>query len=179
MLSEVVYDSTCSTDANCEWLEIYNAGDSSIDLSEYKVGDEEVYSGTEGMFRFPDGTIIAAGQVLVIANKAVDFQAVYGILPDFEIYGDDASVPNLVRYSAWSSGSVQLHNDGDEVLLLNPVDEIIDAVSWGTSTFFMDPAAPDVPAGNSLERRPANLDSNTAQDWINQAEPGPGSVYLE
>ncbi len=179
LLSEVVYDSTCSTDANCEWIEIYNAGSSPVDISEYKIGDEEVFGGTEGMFKFPDGTMVAAGQAITIANKAVDFYTVYGIQPDFEIYGEDASVPNMVRYSSWSTGSVQLHNDGDEVLLLNPQDEIIDALSWGTSTSFMDPAAADVAAGHSLERNPANQDTNTSQDWIDQSQPEPGAVHIQ
>ncbi len=174
LISEVVYDTTCSTDANCEWFEIFNAGTSSADLTGVKVGDEEVKGSTEGMLQFPDGTVLAAGQVLVIANKAVDYQALYGRLPDFEIYGEDATVPNLSRYAAWASGSVQLNNDGDEILLLDSADQLLDTLSWGNSTVYFNPAAPDVAAGHSLERRPVNQDTDSAGDWIDQAAPSPG-----
>jgi hypothetical protein len=174
LISEVVYDTTCATDANCEWFEIYNAGTASVDLTGFKIGDEEVQGSTEGMLQFPDGSVIAAGQVLVIANKAVDYQSLYGRLPDFEMYGDDATVPNLARYAAWASGSVQLNNDGDELLLLNEADQLLDALSWGNSTVYFNPAAPDIAAGHSLERRPVNHDSDSAGDWIDQAAPSPG-----
>lgn len=170
----MVYDTTCSTDANCEWFEIFNAGSNSVDLAGFKIGDEEVKGSTEGMLQFPDGTILAAGQVLVVANKAVDYQSLYGRLPDFEMYGDEASVPNMNRYADWASGSVQLNNDGDELLLLDSADQLLDALSWGNSTVYFNPAAPDVAAGHSLERRPINQDSDAASDWIDQATPSPG-----
>jgi hypothetical protein len=179
LISEIVYDSTCSTDVNCEWVEIYNAGESTVDLTGFKIGDEETPAGTEGMLSFPDGTSIAAGQVLVIANKAVDFESLYGFAPDFEMYGDDPDVPNLTRYASWASGSVQFNNDADEVLLLNPSDEIVDALSWGSSTVFMDPSAPDVAAGHSLERNPANQDTDAASDWTDQPQPAPGQVTIQ
>jgi hypothetical protein len=174
LISEVVYDTTCATDANCEWFEIYNAGTNPVDLTGFKIGDEEVKGSTEGMLQFPDGASIAAGQVMVIANKAVDYQSLYGRLPDFEMYGEDAAVPNLTRYAAWASGSVQLNNDGDEILLLDAADQLLDALSWGNSTIFFNPAAPDVAAGHSLERRPIGQDTGSASDWIDQAVPSPG-----
>lgn len=174
LISEIVYDSTCSTDANCEWIEIYHAGSGSIDLSGYKIGDEEISGGTEGMLQFPEGSSILPGEVIVIANKADDFLALYGFLPDYEMYGSNPDVPNLVRYSTWASGSVQFNNDGDEALLLGPTDLIIDSLNWGTSKFFFDPSAPDVAAGHSLQRSPVYQDTNTALDWIDQASPTPG-----
>lgn len=179
LISEIVYDSTCSTDVNCEWVEIYNVTQEAIDLTGYKIGDEETAGSTEGMLLFPDGTVLAAGQVLVIANKAVDFIAMYGFAPDFEMYGEDPDVPNLARYAAWAGGSVQFNNDGDEVLLLDPVDRIIDGLSWGSSSVFMDPAAPDVAAGHSLERTPANQDTDASSDWIDQPQPAPGQVTIQ
>ncbi len=176
LISEILYDSTCSTDANCEWVEIYNAGSSPVDLSSYKIGDEETQASTEGMLQFPQGTSISPGEVLVIVNKAVDFINLYGFAPDFELYGEDPNVPNLTRYSFWASGSVQFNNDGDEVILLGPTDLVVDALNWGTSTVYFNPSALDVAAGHSLQRSPADQDTNSAADWIDQASPAPGTL---
>ncbi len=44
LVSEVLYDAV-GTEPDKEWIEIYNAGASAIDLSNYKVGDEETPGG--------------------------------------------------------------------------------------------------------------------------------------
>ncbi len=176
LITEILYDSTCSTDTNCEWVEIYNAGLDAVDLSAYKIGDEETSGGTEGMLQFPSGSSLLPGTAIVIANKADDFLAVHGFLPDYEMYGSNPDVPNLVKYSGWASGSVQFNNDGDEALLLGPTDLVVDSLNWGTSKFYFDPSAPDVAAGHSLERSPADQDTDTAADWRDQAVPNPGSI---
>ena len=176
VISEVLYDPT-GTEPDREWIEIYNLGGTSINLTNYKVGDEETSGGTEGMLGFPSGASIAPGQVIVIANKATAFSAAYGFNPDYEMLESDPAVPNMVN-TAWASGSVALQNDSDEVLLLDPSDSAVDALSWGSSTFAFDPPAPDVAEGHSLERRPAGADTDTAGDWMDQSTPVPGNVVL-
>ena len=176
VISEVVYDST-GTEPDGEWIEVYNLGSISIDLTNYKVGDEETSGGTEGMMRFPNGASIAPGQVIVVANKAAAFSAVYGFQPDYEMLESDPAVPNMAN-TPWASGSVALHNQSDEVLLLDAGDSAVDAVSWGSSTFAFTPPAPDVGEGHSLERRPAGTDTDTAGDWVDRATPAPVNVVL-
>lgn len=175
LITEVLYDPV-GAEPDGEWIELYNPTESSIDLSNFKVGDEEQKGGTEGMLQFPNGVSIAAGQVIVIANKATAFYSTYGFKPDYEMSENDPTVPNMIKYSAWASGTVALNNTGDDVLVLDGSDQVVDALSWGTSTWAFDPPAPDVVEGHSLARSPAGVDTDTAADWIDQVEPQPGQI---
>lgn len=175
VISEVAYDPS-GIEPDDEWIEIYNPTTSTIDLSGFKIGDEETSGGGEGMLQFPSGASIAPGQVIIIANTASGFLWTYGFEPDYEMNETDAFVPNMTKYTAWASGSVALSNSGDEVLLLDGNDALVDAVSWGSSTFAFNPSAPDVPDGHSLERDPADVDTDSAADWVDQPLPDPGFV---
>ncbi len=177
LISEVLYDAT-GAEPDEEWIEIYNAGASPIDLSNYKIGDEEEQGGGEGMLRFPPGTSINPGQVIVIANKATAFLGVWGFNPDYEMEDSDEGVPDMIPYTIWASGRLELRNGGDEVLILDEGDAIVDAMSYGDKTTFFDPPCPEVSAGHSLERSPANVDTDTAADWIDQESPNPGAVTV-
>jgi hypothetical protein len=178
LISEILYDAT-GTEPDEEWIEIYNAGASPVDLSAYKVGDEEEQGGGEGMLQFPAGASIEPGQVIVIANKAPAFFSVWGFNPDYEMVASDENVSDMVPYTDWVTGrGVQLANGGDEVFILDGVDDIVDAMSYGDKTTFLDPPCPDVPAGYSLERSPADVDTDTNEDWIEQEFPNPGSVTV-
>ena len=84
----------------------------------------------------------------------------------------------MIPYTAWASGSVRLRNSGDAVLILDDGDAIVDAMSYGDETTFFDPPCPGVSAGHSLERSPVNVDTGTAEDWIDQESPGPGEVTV-
>ncbi len=161
-----------------EGVEIYNPGRAPVDLSDYKVGDEETFGEAEGMVQFPAGATIAAGQIIVVAHDAAVFRALYGKSPDFEMTAADPLVPDMIKYAAWATRTVELVNTGDEVLLLDTSDEVADAVSWGSSSWAFDPAAPTVDKGQSIERSPAYHDSDSAADWVEQVTPTPGSVDL-
>lgn len=177
LISEVLYD-PIGAEPGSEWIELYNTGGTAIDLSSYKVGDEELPNGIEGMYQFPVNATIIPGQVIVIANRADNFILRYGFSPDYELVDSDASVPNLNIYLPWANGNVNLSNSGDEVLILDETDSFADTVSWGDSDWAFDPDCPVVAQGHSIERYPANIDTGTAADWIDQALPNPGHVGL-
>ncbi|MDX1437504.1 MAG: lamin tail domain-containing protein, partial [Anaerolineales bacterium] len=176
-ISEVHYD-PLGAEPGEEWIELFNPGPAAVDLSEFKIGDEETAGGGEGMYKFPAGTQIGLGEVLIIANQAASFQSLYGFAPDFELRESDPFVPTLIKYSNWAGGTVTLLNTSDEVLVLDEQDSLVDAVSWGNSVFAFSPPAPDVAAGHSLERIPAYRDTDTADDWLDQPTPTPGAVDL-
>jgi len=177
LISEVLYDATGSEPGE-EWIEIYNAGPSAIDLSAWKVGDEETPGQGEGMLQFPEGATINPGQVIVVANKATAFLGAWGFNPDYEMVDSDEAVPDMIPYTDWASGEVRLANGGDHVLILDGDDAIVDAMSYGDKTTFFDPPCPDVDEGHSLERSPADVDTDTAADWIDQESPNPGAVTV-
>lgn len=175
LISEVFYD-TPGTDSDEEWIEIYNPTASSIDLSNYKIGDEETSGGTEGMYRFPAGASVASGQRITVALKATGFFALYGFNPTYEVIDTDPSVPNMSVYSAWSSGTISLANTGDEVLLLNGSDVAVDVVTYEGGSYAGVTPHPGVAIGHSIERSPANQDTNDCSvDFVDRNPPTPGS----
>ena len=95
VLSEVLYD-PLAEEPSGEWIEVYNAGGNSLDLSLYRLGDAEFQGDSEGMFAFPPGTLIASKQVVVVANQALAFAQEYGL--SFPILYDlDGSVNLLYQ----------------------------------------------------------------------------------
>ena len=176
LFSEVLYDPAFSGEPDGEWLEIYNHGDSELALACLRVGDEETKSGTEGMMAFPVGASLHPGGVIVVANEAETFIMNYGFSPDFEIRESNEFIPNLVPDNSWGSGSISLNNSGDELLMIDRSGNQLDAVSWKGSNYAFDPPVPGVDPGHSIARQPANLDSDSAADWIDLEHPHPGIV---
>jgi hypothetical protein len=85
----------------------------------------------------------------------------------------------MVKYSSWANGNVALSNTGDEVLLLDGSDSVVDVVAYGNSPYpAFQPPVPTVSEGHSIERRPANVDTDTNADWHDQPSPAPGVVSL-
>ncbi len=177
LITEVMADPDGDEPAG-EWIEIFNAGETTLDLSLYKIGDEEAAGGLEGMFQFPPGAMLLPGKAIVIANQTETFYRLFRLLPDYELYDTHQFIPDMVKYLSWSKGYIELSNSGDEVLILNEFDQRVDSLSWGTSRLELDPAPPAVAQGHSLERYPPNHDTDSAQDWRDQASPNPKRVDL-
>lgn len=160
-----------------EWVELYNPSGVMLPLDGIKIGDEISPEGKEGLLRFPDGYAIGGGQVLVIANLAGVFESWYGFLPDFELVDSDPRVPDMLPYDQWGRSTVKLSNTGDEVLLVDPWDQVMDLVVYGksgTAGFSPPVAAPK--EGHSLERYPPEQDRDQAGDWRERSAPSPGRL---
>lgn len=184
VISEVLYNEVGS-DTGGEWIEIYNSGPGAIDLTNYKIGDEETSGGTgdtEGMFQFPGGASIGAGAVQIVAVDADDFFTNYGFLPAYEISGANATIANLTRYAAWdpetsTANTINLSNANDQALILDGSDAVVDALNWGNTVFLNPGLNPDAEAdGQSYERINATVDTNTAADWKLGSPSSPGTV---
>ncbi|MDY7039861.1 MAG: lamin tail domain-containing protein, partial [Chloroflexota bacterium] len=157
VISEVVYDpSQSGTDTNYEWFELFNLSSQEVVLSGWTITDNTSSDD------IPDVTIPPDG-VVVVAATAAGFVENY---PDFtgEVVYLEASIGN------------GLGNGGDRLILQDDGGAEIDALSWDSNTTVFDPAAPDVAAGHSLERDPANVDTDTADDFVDQDTPAPGQV---
>ncbi len=190
-----------SSDTTGEFMEVFNNGTTAIDLSTYRIGDEETNNGATGMGSgeamhfFPAGATIAAGEVQVVAASAQRFFDVYGFLPTYERAGTHSEVPDLTNDLDWDpdGGLGAMANGSDQLLILDSDDNIVDAVSWG-NTFAFDPGVPATAAdGQSYERKNVYVDTNTAEDWqlgptndvnVQRSTPGvanvpePGSLAL-
>lgn len=179
LISEVLYNPSGGDETGREWIEIYNPTLLAINIGGYKIGDAAVRgSSGEGMYVFPEDTLLRANQAIVIAQNAAAYFADWGKKPDYELSDYDPEVPDLQPYTAWAGGTVNLANTGDEVVLLDKDDRVVDAAVWlngsepSTAPF---PAA--VQAGHTLQRWPPNVDTNDcAVDFREQSVPSPGLV---
>ena len=178
LITEVYYNAPGADEA-AEWLEVANVGTVAVDLSDIKIGDSETPGDNEGMLRFPEGAVIEPGQAVVVAQTAVGFRELFGFDPDYEIQASDEGVPTMRHFPLWSDGDLVLANDGDEVLLLDGRNQILDAVNYGDSDSFFSPSVLGVLTGESIERIPADCDTDSAADWEAQRQPTPGELVRD
>ena len=178
LITEIFYD-TPGADENEEWIELANLGAASIDLSDYKIGDEETAGEKEGMLRFPEGASIAPGEVILIAQSAAGLRNLTGLTADYEILATDTAVADMRGFPIWSGKNFGLANGGDELLLLDAQNKIVDAVNYGESLTYFDPSIGAVFKGQSIERVPADCDTDSAADWQTQEFPTPGKISFE
>jgi hypothetical protein len=68
---------------------------------------------------------------LLFAASATSFQAQYGFDPDAERFDAMNPVPDSSPYAPWAAASLALNNAGDELLLLDPFDTVMDAMWYG------------------------------------------------
>ena len=179
IISEVVFNEVGS-DVTGEWVEIFNEGPAVVALDNYKIGDEETQLGTgttEAIHRFPVGATIAPGELQIVAVSATRFNTVYGLLPTYEVNPTNGTVPDMLGYLPWDAdgGAMNMSNTNDQIVLINPTDMIIDAASWGSSTFAFNPALGAALDGQSYQRKNVYIDTNTADDW----ETVPGDTAAE
>ena len=159
LISEVLYD-PLGTEPNEEWVEVFNNTASPMELTDWTISDNkstDVISPT---------VAIPAGGCMVIAASSEDFYANYPGFAGAIVFVADGKIGN------------GLGNTGDRLILKDSEGAVIDQMSYGTDTTVFDPSCPDVPEGHSLERSPANVDTDTLEDWIDQEFPDPGEVNV-
>lgn len=176
LISEVHYDPSGVDDA--EFIELVNPTGSQIDLGGYGIGDAVNKSDFEDLRRFPSPTLIGPHQTLIAATSATAFHNAYGYNPDFELLNTDPAVPDLIDDLAWGDPAafLQLGNGGDEVILRDPADKIIDVVVYGSGAYPGHGACELVTIANaSLERFPYWRDTDVcAADFREWPFPNPG-----
>jgi hypothetical protein len=180
LISEVLFKEG-GTEERGEWIELYNPTGAAVDIGGWLLGDAVRAEDYERLHAFPAGTQIQAGGILVIARRATAYTAVgYASkpVPDFEL-SNSSDVPDL-RPTHWGTGEFALGNAGDEVLLLGPEMQVVDVLAYGTGSYPGVVSFGDVEGifnGNSLERWPANRDSDDCRrDFRVRYVPDPGQV---
>lgn len=108
-ITEIMYDAS-GTDTNREWVEVYNSGSSSINLSEwYFFSNNTKHSLT------PDGpSNLEAGSYAVITQNVQSFRTDW---PDYS---------GIIFDSSWSG----LNNEGDSISMKDPDLNIVSPVSY-------------------------------------------------
>jgi hypothetical protein len=181
LISEVLYDPAGPDEA--EFIELVNPSGSPVDVSGYSLGDAVNRDDFEDVRRFPAGTIIGPGAPLVVATSATAFAAEYGRQPDFEILDTDAQVPNMIDDPGWgdTAALLKLGNSGDEVILRDTADGVVDAIAYGSGSFPGVVPCPLVTVANSsLERLPYWRDTDDcAVDFREWPFPNPGELPMD
>jgi hypothetical protein len=129
VITEVMYDDTASTDV--EWAELHNTTGAAINLSDWVLIDDSVYpaDGGEGGIIIPVGTMIGAGQYLVVSRDAT---------------GIPGAVQCVQFISAWTLG-----NSGDNLALYSAQTGGV-LIDGALTAFFPDLAGTNL--GNSIEK---------------------------
>ncbi|MBE2248082.1 MAG: lamin tail domain-containing protein [Myxococcus sp.] len=117
-----------------EWIAVTNVSPVAQSLAGFKLGDEETIDGSEGMSQFPVGATVAAGATYVVATNGAQYNTRFGVLPDAEYAGATAA-PDMTAFASWATGSVALANAGDEVVLLDPSNVLLDVAVYGTGAY--------------------------------------------
>jgi hypothetical protein len=176
-IGEVLVNPATAVDAEGEWVEIVNASSGPQSLDGFKFGDEETPDAGEGMFAFPNGVSVGPAEVVVVAGHAGTFFSQWGSLPDFELIDSDPGIAQLAPYAGWSGATFLLGNFGDEVLLLDRWDTVVDALTYGSGVFAGVSPATTVDENQSYARTPIDLDRDScAADFAVQSSPTPGTA---
>jgi hypothetical protein len=180
VISEVVFKLSGGAEKG-EWIELHNPTANVVDLGGWKLGDAVHRTDYERRYAFPKGTTIVPGGTLVIARQAAAYRVqeyASQSFADFEWQNSD-DTPNLIR-TAWGEDEFLLGNDGDEVLLVDSKNRIVDVLVYGRGVCAGSRSYADVSLvynGNSLERWPANRDSDDCgRDFRIRYLPAPGAV---
>ena len=148
-----------------DWVELYNPTLSDITMSGWKLKD--ALPGQENPL--PDITL-AAGEYIIIAADTNIFATQF------------PGCPESIRRFQTDSGKIGsgLNPVSDGVLLINDSAATVDAVSYGgSSAAFSPPAVAPTLDSQSLQRIPANEDTNKRADWQVADPPTPGTGTLE
>ncbi len=158
VINELYYNPPTSQgdDAYYEYLELYNSGDSAVDMSSWAF--------TTGIeHTFASGTSIAAGEFLVLAQNADSVMSFYGI-------------SGVIQ---WDSGGI--NNSGETLTLVDDLANEMDSVTYDDASPW--PTSPDG-SGPSLELIHPSLNNGAAESWaasiVDLGTPGAqNSVYAE
>lgn len=137
------------------------------------------------MYALPVGSFIVSGQSKIVAKNARGFYALYGKYPDFEIDSTDDNISDfsqtvdLTKHSSWGTGSLSLTNTGDEIILLDANDVVVDAVVFEGGIHPGTLAHSGVTTGHSIARDPIDEDTNNCNaDFKDKKNPQPGYDWI-
>jgi hypothetical protein len=140
IISEINYSSAPERNTK-DWVEIYNNGHTTVDLSGWQLIDSDVDSG----YYFPEGKMLIPGEYLVICHDIEDFK-------------------NLNPNVSGSIGDMLcgLSSEGDIVRLFDKERNLIDAVNYGVYSPWPEGANG---SGTTLELKKPDFNNMLAESW--------------
>ncbi|MEB3219001.1 MAG: ExeM/NucH family extracellular endonuclease, partial [Nostocales cyanobacterium 94392] len=202
LLTEIVV-----TPTGGEFIEIYNPGSTTVDLSDYYLTDATFAGGNQYYYnivtgsgaggggftdfhaRFPDAATIGAGEYQTIAlNGSNNFFSEYGVNPTYELYEDAASADAIADMREATAGSINnqggLTNDGEFTVLYHwdgssDLVTDVDYVVWGDKAEAVDKSGVSIdgPDGDTTNSTYQNDTAITSQAVINIGAHGSGESF--
>jgi hypothetical protein len=152
IINEINYNSAGEFNPE-DWLELHNPTDKAIDVSGWRVQDEDDSSG----FTIPLNTIISSRGFLLLCQDVVQFNQMF---PD---------VNNTIGDLGFG-----LNNAGEVIRLYNSEKLLVDSVAYDDDIPW--PVQPDG-NGPTLSLRDVQLDNSIAENWIASGKYGtPGAA---
>lgn len=147
------------TEADNEWVEIYNPTASSVDISGWQICDNNGCDDIAGGM-----PAVPSHGFALIANATTTWASFWP--------GAPAAAVKIGLGDPIGNG---LANGGDRVILRDGTvaHDIVDAMSYGNDTTYITLPAPK--AGISLARIVKGYDTDTATDWVLNNTPNPGT----
>jgi hypothetical protein len=136
-----------------EWIEFYHRGSAPIDIARWKFSDRPTASGTNSFLITNNSTVIQPGDFVIVAADSTIFN-------QFSYLASPSQSTHLFILNRVSGFG--LNNDGDDVVLRDPLGRTIDSVSYSAS--WHHPDISDT-KGRSLERINPDLESNDHRNW--------------
>ncbi|MGC6467229.1 MAG: lamin tail domain-containing protein [Akkermansiaceae bacterium] len=141
VINEIMYDAP-SDQGTGEFIELYNRGSETVDLSGWRISDGV-------RFDFPAGTTLDAGDYLVIAADADCINSSY---------------PGISAIGNWSGG---LRDRGELLRIEDANGNLVDEVDYQPEGDWPNLADGD---GSSMELRHPDMDNNNASAWEDSDE---------
>jgi hypothetical protein len=152
VINEINYISLATHDTK-DWIELYNAGSTTVDLKDWTISDGIMDSG----FVFRENYLLSPGSFIVVCKN----QAAFRLL-----------CPNVTRVTG--DFSFGLSSSGDNVFLYNDTGDLVDFVNYGITSPWPTDAARK---GSSIELTDPLSDNNDGKNWKSGNVGGtPGSV---
>ena len=155
VINEINYKSPPARDTK-DWIEIYNAGKSTVNLKNWVISDGAPDSG----FVFKADYILSPGMYVIVCRDLAAFRSFFPF------------VTNSIGDMEFGLGS-----SGDEVNLYDPEGNLVDFVEYETDSPW--PADVEV-KGGSIELIDALSDNNAGKNWKTNSSGGtPGTINIQ
>ena len=159
VINEIHYSPSPNNEA-VEYVELYNNGPDTTDLSSWKFTDGFSYT-------FPESSALASGAYLILAQNETEYNRKFGSI----------FVGGLKASGQFLSGL--LSDSGEEITLRDATDTIMDRINYSDGFPWPVTAGGD---GNSMELIHPSLDNDLGSSWRSSTEPTPGeqnSIFSE
>lgn len=133
--SDLQIDEVLYRGSDEEFIVLHNTSATPLDLTGWLIGDAETPGKGEGIYALPAGTLLAGGDLLVLARNGLAFRTQWGRPAHAEFAATDADTPDLARQRDLAKGELALNDSGDEVLLFNPAGAVVDVVAFGDGAY--------------------------------------------